>query len=402
MRYVNMKFLAIFLGIVSVLLYGTPAGLVFGIAGVLAGVHILIKKGRKKDKKLAKAGCLVSAIGILLYAVTVISPGISSEDINTTAISYQEDILGFVSKSIPKRESDLLQQASQFIADISNTEAYKPQESQEETQLPETNNADISDMTVHFLDVGQGLSILIESDGHYMLYDGGDRTASSFVVSYLKKEGVGKLDYVIASHYDADHLNGVVGALNVFPTDKVLAPDYEADSRVYQSFINIINEKQIPLIHPSVGSEYSLGSASFTVLGPLGSDYKDVNDYSIVIMLQNGSDRLLITGDSEYTSEEELCISGADLACDVYVAGHHGSGTSSSWKLLQNAVPEYVVISCGEGNSYGHPHDSTMEKFESMELSVFRTDKQGTILCVSSGSGIEWSQEPCNDYTPGE
>ena len=99
-----------------------------------------------------------------------------------------------------------------------------------------TDPSERSGLRVDFLDVGQGLSVLINADGHFMLYDGGDRTASSFVVAYLKEKGVAKLDYMVASHYDADHLNGLVGALNVFNTDMILGPGYETDTKIYKSF----------------------------------------------------------------------------------------------------------------------------------------------------------------------
>ena len=101
---------------------------------------------------------------------------------------------------------------------------------------------------IHVLDVGQGLSVLVESQGHYMLYDGGDRTKSSYVVSYLQGQGISSLDYVIASHYDSDHLNGVVGALNVFPAGQVFSPDYTADTRVYNSFQSILKSKKLKKI----------------------------------------------------------------------------------------------------------------------------------------------------------
>ena len=145
-------------------------------------------------------------------------------------------------------------------------------QSQEQGQAGEApENALPSDTQVHFIDVGQGLSVLVESDGHFLLFDGGDRKASSLVVSYLKEQGVETLDYVIASHYDADHLNGVVGALNAFQVSQVLAPDYETDTKVFQSFQSAIKEKNIPLSHPAPGDTFTLGNTSFMVLAPLCS-----------------------------------------------------------------------------------------------------------------------------------
>ena len=255
---------------------------------------------------------------------------------------------------------------------------------------------------IHVLDVGQGLSVLVESQGHYMLYDGGDRDKSSFVVSYLKEENVESLDYVIASHYDADHLNGVVGALNVFPAKQVFSPDYTADTRVFNSFQSVINTKSISRNQPKVGATYQLGDASFQILSPLGDSYSDPNNYSIGIRITDGESSFLITGDAESDSEKEMCKSKLDLESDVYVLGHYGSGTSTSWELLQKVTPEYAILSCGTGNTYGHPHIESMEKLKDMDIQLLRTDKQGTVIASTDGKSITWNVTPCNDYSPGD
>ncbi len=255
---------------------------------------------------------------------------------------------------------------------------------------------------VHVLDVGQGLSVLVESQGHYMLYDGGDRDKSSFVVSYLKEEKVDSLDYVIASHYDADHLNGVVGALNVFPARQVFSPDYTTDTRVFHSFHTIIDTKSISRKQPEVGTTYQLGDASFQILSPSHSDYSDPNNYSISIRITDGDSSFLITGDAESDSEKEICKTKLELESDVYVMGHHGSGTSTSWELLRKVTPEYAIVSCGTGNPYGHPHIESMEKLQDMDIQLLRTDKQGTIIASTDGKSITWNTAPCNDYSPGD
>ena len=255
---------------------------------------------------------------------------------------------------------------------------------------------------VHVLDVGQGLSVLIESNGHYMLYDGGDSDKSSYVISYLHQEGVTALDYVVASHYDSDHLNGVVGALNTFPVSTVWGPDYETGTRVFESFRSVIAAKGLSCTQPDVGSQIQLGDAVIQVLAPSGSDYSDANNYSIAIRVQDGSTSFLITGDAEAESEAQMTASGLNLDSDVYVMGHHGSGTSTSWDLLQAATPEYAVLSCGAGNSYGHPHIESMEKMQAMGIQLLRTDKQGNIVASTDGNTITWNVSPCNDYTPGD
>lgn len=256
-------------------------------------------------------------------------------------------------------------------------------------------------LTVTFLDVGQGNSILVEQDGAYMLIDGGDREYSSFVVSYLKEQGVEELEYVIASHYDADHLNGIVGALHVFPCKLVLGPDDTADSRVYDSFLNVLEEKDIELVYPAVGDTYTLGDAEFTVVCPNAYDASDGNDNSIGIRLVFGENAFLICGDAGIAVEKEMLQSGIVLESDVYLASHHGSDGSSSLEFMQAVSPEVVVISAGGGNSYGHPTRTVLDNVQTVGAVLYRTDLQGTLVANSDGSSVSWNVQPCMDYRSG-
>lgn len=257
-------------------------------------------------------------------------------------------------------------------------------------------------MAVHFLDVGQGLAVFVQCDGKNLIYDGGDRRTSSEVVAYLENMGVETIDYLISSHYDADHVSGLIGCLNVFSVKHVICADYVHESKTYDSFINTVKEKGLEMEHPSVGTEYSFGSGYFTILAPEEFEEGESNENSVVIRLVHGENSFLLTGDAEHTSEEAMCHSGLELESTVLVPGHHGSATATSGDFLMQVVPEYAVISCGEGNSYGHPHEETMEKLEAMEVQVYRTDKQGYISVVSDGKSLDWSQEPCNDYSDGD
>ena len=247
--------------------------------------------------------------------------------------------------------------------------------------------------TVHILDVGQGLSVLVESQGHTMLYDGGDSDRSSYTVSYLQQHAVSSLDYVVASHYDADHLNRIVGALNVFPAQTVWGPDYTTETRIYQSFQSVLAAKALTCTQPAVGSQYQLGDAQIQILAPSGSDYDKPNDHSIALRIQDGNTSFLLTGDAEQESEAEMLSSGLPLASTVYVAGHHGSSTSSSREFVEAVRPEYAVISCGAGNPYGNPHKETLETLQAVDASIFRTDELGAIVVSTDGTAITWTWE---------
>lgn len=255
------------------------------------------------------------------------------------------------------------------------------------------------ELTVTFLDVGQGNATLIANDGKYMLIDGGDREYSSFVVSYLKNAGVEELEYVIASHYDADHLNGVVGVLHAFPCKTVLAADYVTDTRVYDSFGEVVTEQDIKLVYPSVGDVYSFGDAEFTVVCPDNYEYADVNDNSVGVRLVHGENSFLICGDAGEKSEAAMLGGGMLLDSDVYLASHHGSDGSSSMEFLWAVMPEAVVFSVGADNSYGHPSERVLGDVTEIGADIYRTDLQGTIRVTSDGQSLSWSVEPVGNLS---
>ena len=266
-------------------------------------------------------------------------------------------------------------------------------------------------LKIHFLDVGQGACALIESDGHYMLIDGGGRDSSSFTVSYLAQLGIEKFDYMVATHFDEDHIAGLIGVFNKFAVETVLEPSYETDTSIYKSFKEAENNSKAKVIIPEPGEEYTLGDAKFTVLAPKKPE-KDTdqetaaeglkeNNQSICILLKNGDNKVLFTGDAEQEEEQYLVDSGRDIRADVYLVGHHGSGSSTSELLLDAVQPEYAVISCGTGNDYGHPVQEVLDRLWDKDVSVFRTDEQGNIIMTSDGETITWNAEPSQTWAPG-
>lgn len=256
------------------------------------------------------------------------------------------------------------------------------------------------EMAVHFIDVGQGLAILVQSAGENLLYDGGNRAHADEVVQYLKNQQVDTIDYMISSHYDEDHLGGLVKCLDNFEVDHILGSDYVHTSELYNTFMNSATANGISVEYPSVGDSYEFGTGSFTVMAPSGIS-KNSNDNSVVIRLVNGDNSFLFMGDAEETSEQDMISTGMSLDCDVLCLGHHGSASSTSWDILEASTPSWAVVSCGRGNSYGHPTAETMGKLSDMGIPVFRTDDQGTVIAASDGNTISWNQDPCNDYSAG-
>lgn len=162
-----------------------------------------------------------------------------------------------------------------------------------------------ADFSLTMLDVGQGLSILVQADGEYLLYDGGARGASSYVVAYLQQHDVTELAWLVASHYDEDHISGLVGVLHTTPVEQALMPDYTTDTQIYQSLQNVLGEKSVPVFYPEQGDVFSLGNAEIQIVGPKNYDYASDNNNSICLRIEYGDFRCLLTGDAEQEAEQD-------------------------------------------------------------------------------------------------
>ncbi len=259
----------------------------------------------------------------------------------------------------------------------------------EETDVPQNGFS----MTV--LDVGQGLCCLIECDGSRMLFDGGDRDTSSFVVSYITKtKGLSYLDYVVASHYDSDHIAGLIGILKNCKVGFVMGPPYEADTKTYQSFVSAANLKG-GIYYPSAGETFNVGSAVCTVVSPQPTtkpyDKDDENDdenrLCLGLSIIYNNTNYLIMGDATCEEEEESIDAGYIGPVDVLIVNHHGSASSTSERFIQTVQPQIAVISVGANNEYGHPTDIVMSRLAN--TLVYRTDYNGTVEIRSDGINID-------------
>jgi len=244
-------------------------------------------------------------------------------------------------------------------------------------------------LAVHYLDVGQGDSTLIVCDGKAMLVDAGDNDRGTQIQMYLQKQGVEKLEYVIGTHPDADHIGGLDVILYKFDCGRILMPDCERDTKSYRDVIDTMSTKGYHSIQPEVGEVYTLGSAAFTVVTAGEAREGNINDTSIGILLQYGEKRFLFTGDATGAAEAQMLDSGLNLSADVYKAAHHGSSAANTEAFLEAVDPAYAIISCGTENSYGHPHEEVLERFEHLGVQVLRTDEQGTLVAVSDGEDIQ-------------
>ena len=253
-------------------------------------------------------------------------------------------------------------------------------------------------LKVHYIDVGQGDCTLITCGDKSMLIDAGPDGAGTKVQYYLLDHDIHKLDYVIMTHPDADHIGGMDVVLTKFDCSTVMMVNDENDTDAYRDVLSALEFKSYKTIEPVSKSKYELGDACFTIIRSDDDESSD-NDKSIICYLEYGNTSFLFPGDAENIGEKAIIESG--IKADVYKAGHHGSKTSSSDELLDSVRPSYAVISCGAENSYGHPHEETLERLKSRSINTFRTDEQSNIIAVSDGTEIRWSTAPSTTWAPG-
>lgn len=258
-----------------------------------------------------------------------------------------------------------------------------------------------ADLEIHFIDVGQGDCSLIMWEGASMLIDCGEKDQAETVLKYLKKQGVKKLDYIIATHPHSDHIGGMGNIISELEIGKVIAPrvsdSMTPTTKTYERLLQALKDKSLKLTAAKPGTTYTLSSTKasaegkkppkFEVLAPV-DDYKDLNNYSVVIRLTYGRTSYLFTGDAEKEAETDILESGAELDSDVLKMGHHGSSTSSSDSFYEEVSPDICVIQCGTDNSYGHPNKETIDKINSSGAKVYRNDTDGTVIVYSDGDEI--------------
>ena len=247
------------------------------------------------------------------------------------------------------------------------------------------------EMAVHFIDVGQGDSTLFQTPQGSVLVDCGEKEYGDVVVEYLRAQGVDELEYFIITHPDSDHMGCAAYVLENIKVKNFIMNGQQKSTQFFAKALDVIEEKNIATDIAVVGDVITLGALQLKIYGP-GAELVESekwNDASLIIHAIYGNRSFLLTGDAEEKGEESLLENyTTELKCDVFSAGHHGSKTSNSPKLLNYAKPTYVVISCGEGNEYGHPHQAALDVFENIGATVYRTDKEGSIVFITDGEAL--------------
>ena len=261
----------------------------------------------------------------------------------------------------------------------------------ENTPLPEDK------LTVCYIDVGQGDSIFLSAGGKNMLIDSGESEETDRVIRFLDEKGVEKLDYIVATHPHSDHMGGMYKIIDEFRIGQVIIPHLDdkdiPTTRFYEKFLDSCEEKDASITEAKLGKIIELGDAQIEIIAPCSKSYENVNNYSVGLFLTHGENTFIFTGDAEALAEKEMEASGKLRHADVYKAGHHGSETSSSAEFMEEISPDYAVISCGKGNSYGHPNKKALKEISKYTDEIYRTDLDGTVIFVSDGKDLTINKE---------
>ena len=249
-------------------------------------------------------------------------------------------------------------------------------------------------LKVIFLDVGQGDAALIMQGSNQILIDGGPS-------GQILMEKLGryvpfwdrKIEMVIATHPDQDHIEGLLGVMKNYRVDSLIETTVQSESQLYEKFEEVISEKQIQKIPAGAGMKIKFDQAEIEILGPMGEvptgEVKDTNAYSIVARLVFGQNSFLFTGDLSDNEEEKLIQNHPDLTAEVLKISHHGSKYATTNEFLDKVRPRDAVISVGKNNRFGHPTQEVLGKLKERKINIYRTDEAGDIRydCMSPELG---------------
>ncbi|MGM9949734.1 MAG: S-layer homology domain-containing protein [Lysinibacillus sp.] len=241
-------------------------------------------------------------------------------------------------------------------------------------------------MNVHFIDVGQGDSIFIQTpNGKSMLIDGGTRAAGSTVVNYLKSKGVSSIDYVVATHPDADHIGGLIDVFAAFQVDHFINSGKEHTTATYEDLLAAVLKEGSTYTEPNTGATFQLDQGISVQVLHANKNATDNNDASLVMKLKYNDVAFMLMGDADQAIETKVA-SQYDVSAQILKAGHHGSNTSSGLNFMKKVNPQAVILSYGKDNSYGHPHTEVLSAIRTVGASAYATAGTGSVVVSTDGT----------------
>lgn len=245
-------------------------------------------------------------------------------------------------------------------------------------------------MLVHYINVGQGDSALIQVNNKNLLIDAGPKDGKKLLFDYLDSLGISKFDYIIATHPHEDHIGNMSAIINKYDIEYFFAPKVEHTTSDFEKMVeSLVNKnKKINIIKEGT-SNIDLGkNTNISVFSPNNAEYDNLNNYSPIIKIEYGNNSFLFTGDAEKDVEEEVLSKKFPIKSDVLKVGHHGSSTSTSKSFLTSVNPSIAIISVGLNNKYDHPNDKTIDLLNSNDIKIYRTDIDKVIVLSSDGTKI--------------
>jgi len=345
-------------------------GLIGTIGALFSIVLLLVRLIAKKGLSYKVIG-LVFLVSFIIFGIGVFMPSSSSNKTNSTS-----NINNQVQKDAANSSDKKIDETSKAKGDTTTSAAVSGQ------------------IKVHFINVGQADSILVQQGNSNMLIDAGNNEDANTIKGYLDSQGVKTLDAVIGTHAHEDHIGSMDYIINSFQVGKVYFPKQTSTTKTFQDFVSSVKNKGLQLTAPVVGSSFKIGDATVTIIAPNATSYEDANDYSIVVKVVYGNSSFLLTGDAESVSESQMVSKGLDLSGTVLKIGHHGSKSSTSQAFLDKVNPKYAVVSVGKDNSYGHPTQEVMNRLKAKNIPVYRTDESGTIVATSDGKEVVFNTKP--------
>lgn len=365
-----------------------------GFLGFIACLITLIIFAFKRKKKKTVLLSLGLSFTFMVVGLSMPHPENTATDKNITASKLENnETVAFVKTettiSDSEKNSKLIVSSDTNITTKSLAKSIpnlnvKDEKTSETPILPFSQT-----LKVHFLDVGQADSILIEMPNNKnILIDAGNNGDSTYISSYIRILGIKQFDLVIGTHPHEDHIGSLDTVINNYDVKQIIMPKVSATTKTFEDVLTSIASKNLKITTPVPGQTYIYDDAKLTILAPNSSEYADVNNYSVVAKLEYGENSFLFTGDAEDISENEILLNKFDIKSDVLKVGHHGSNSSTTSEFLKAVNPKYAVISCGKDNQYGHPGIETIDLLNSNNINIYRTDEAGAIVAISDGKNL--------------
>ena len=322
------------------------------------------RKSRKISKKTGIYGIIICLVALAILAIRFINPDLYNE--------VSKTLFGEVNNTLNTGVSN----ESGSEINVTNPESLKDVTIKTSKKITsEFVSNDQTSLKVYFFDVGQADSMLIQNNGENMLIDAGNNEDGETLVNNLKTLGVEKIDYLVGTHPHEDHIGGMDDIINSFEIGKIYMPSVTTNTKTFEDVIDAAKNKNLQIETPKAGDNFTIGKVSCEV-AYVGSDKENLNLSSIIIKMKYNNLSYLFTGDTEADVENKIDFG----KINILKVAHHGSDTSSSEKFVNETAPEVAIISVGKDNSYGHPSNEIIKRYEKVGSKIYRTDEVGNIF----------------------